>query len=130
MSAERSIAENVAPGTAGDENPANVGEPVLAFEPNVDDNLTYRLSGNDASSFMIGSSDGQISAKMKLDREAKSSHMVTVTATDPNGASASVGVTIKVTDVDEPPEIAGDDVTTDYREKRHGAGSAVHRRRP
>ena len=115
MSAERSITENVTPGTAGDENPANVGEPVLAFDPN-DDRLTYTLSGNDAGSFMIGSSDGQISAKMKLDREAKSSHMVTVTATDPNGARASVGVTIKVTDVDEQPEIAGDDVTTDYRE--------------
>ena len=104
MSAERSITENVTPGTAGDENPANVGEPVLAYDPN-DDTLTYTLSGNDAGSFMIGSSDGQISAKMKLDREAKSSHMVTVTATDPNGARASVGVTIKVTDVDEAPEI-------------------------
>ena len=115
MSAERSIAENVTPDTAGDPNPANVGMPVLAFDPN-GDTLTYRLSGNDAGSFDIDPATGQISAKMKLDREAKSSHMVTVTATDPNGASASVGVTIKVTNVDEAPEIAGDDVTTDYRE--------------
>ena len=60
--------------------------------------------------------DGQISAKMKLDREAKSSHMVTVTATDPDGADASIDVTITVTEVDEAPKIDGDDVTTDYRE--------------
>ena len=31
--------------------------------------------------------------------------MVTVTATDPNGLSASIDVTIKVTDVDEAPKI-------------------------
>ena len=115
MSAKRSIAENVTPDTTADQNPANVGMPVMADDPN-DDNLTYTLSGNDAGSFMIGSSDGQISAKMKLDKEAKSSHMVTVTATDPDGASASIDVTITVTNVDEAPEIAGDDVTTDYRE--------------
>ena len=48
---------------------------------------------------------GQISAKMKLDREAKSSHMVKVTATDPDGADASIDVTITVTDVDEAPVI-------------------------
>ena len=48
---------------------------------------------------------GQISANMKLDKEAKSSHMVTVTATDPDGASASIDVTIMVTDVDEAPMI-------------------------
>ena len=115
MSAKRSINENVAPDTTADPNPADVGMPVVADDPN-GDNLTYTLSGNDAGSFMIGSSDGQISAKMKLDKEAKSSHMVTVTATDPNGASASIGVTIKVNNVDEAPEIAGDAVTTDYRE--------------
>ena len=67
--------------------------------------MTYTLSGDDAGSFMIGSSTGQISAKMKLDREAKSSHMVTVTATDPNGLSASIGVTITVTNVDDAPVI-------------------------
>ena len=55
---------------------------------------------------MIGLSDGQISAKMKLDHEAKSTMMVTVKATDPNGLSDSVDVTIKVTGVDEAPMIA------------------------
>ena len=115
MSAKRSINENVAPNTAEDPDRANVGMPVVADDPN-DDNLTYTLNGTDAGSFDIDPADGQISANMKLDREAKSSHMVTVTATDPDGASASIDVTITVTNVDEAPEIAGDDVTTDYRE--------------
>ena len=44
---------------------------------------------------------------MKLDREAKSSHMVKVTATDPDGADASIDVTITVTNVDDAPMIAG-----------------------
>ena len=114
-SAKRSINENVTPDTDTTPNPANVGMPVLADDPNID-NLTYTLNGTDAGSFDIAPVTGQISANMKLDREAKSSHMVTVTATDPDGASASIDVTITVTEVDEAPEIAGDDVTTDYRE--------------
>ena len=114
MSAKRSIDENVEPNTAENPDRADVGMPVEADDPN-GDKLTYSLSGNDAGSFMIGLSDGQISAKMKLDREAKSSHMVKVTATDPDGADASIDVTITVNNVDEAPEIAGDDVT-DYRE--------------
>ena len=85
-------------------HPANVGMPVVADDPN-GDTLTYTLSGNDAGSFDIDPANGQISAKMKLDKEAKSSHMVTVTATDPNGASASIDVTITVTNVDEAPTI-------------------------
>ena len=36
--------------------------------------------------------------------------MVTVTATDPLGAFSSIPVTIEVTDVDEAPEISGDDM--------------------
>ena len=101
-SAKRSIDENVTP--TADPNPADVGMPVVADDPN-GDTLTYTLSGNDAGSFKIGPASGQISAKMKLDKEAKSSHMVTVTATDPNGANASIDVTISVTNVDEPPKI-------------------------
>ena len=118
----RTIAENVEPDTAVTPNPANVKDPVTttdspvtADDPN-EDNLTYSLSGNDAASFMIGLSDGQISAKMKLDHEAKSTMMVTVKATDPNGLSDSVDVTIKVTGVDEAPMIAGNDITKDYPE--------------
>ena len=40
-----------------------------------------------------------------------------MTATDPSLASATIDVTINVTDVNEPPEIAGeDDLTEEFRE--------------
>ena len=56
--------------------------------------LTYSLSGADAGSFTIMSDTGanalggQIQTKAKLDHEAKSTYMVTVTATDAGGFSA------------------------------------------
>ena len=48
--------------------------------------------------------------------------MVTVTATDPDGLSASIDVTIKVTDVNEAPDVTGD-ATKDYTE--NGTGSVA-----
>ena len=45
------------------------------------------------------------SAGTKLDYETRTTYMVTVTATDSFGESASIDVTIMVTDVDEAPEI-------------------------
>ena len=42
-----------------------------------------------------------------LDYETKTSYMVTVIATDSFGATASIDVTITVTDVNEGPEITG-----------------------
>ena len=51
-----------------------------------------------------------------MNREAKSSYMMTVTATDRYGASDSVDVTIMVRNVDEAPEIEGDDIRKDYEE--------------
>ena len=136
MSAKRSINENVAPDTTTPaDNPANVGEPVEADDPN-DDKLTYTLSGNDAGSFDIDAASGQISANMKLDKEAKSSHMVTVTATDPDSLSASIDVTITVNNLDEAPEIVMGGLaisgpsSLSYAEKRHGRGGHVHGRRP
>ena len=46
-----------------------------------------------------------VKAGTKLNYETKPTYMVTVTATDPGGLSASIDVTIKVTNVDEAPEI-------------------------
>ena len=43
--------------------------------------------------------------KAPLNREEKDTHMVTVTATDPSGLSATVNVTIKITNMPEPPVI-------------------------
>ena len=63
--------------------------------------MPYTLGGPDASSFDIGLTSGQITvgAGTKLDYEKKTSHMVTVIATDSFGATASIDVTITVTDV-------------------------------
>ena len=63
--------------------------------------MTYSLSGRDVASFAIVASSGQLQTKAALDYETKSSYTVTVRATDPANASATVAVTINVTDVDE-----------------------------
>ena len=65
------------------------------------DALTYALSGTDAASFDIGSATGQLMTKAALDYEAKASYEVTVTATDPEGASDMITVTITVTNEEE-----------------------------
>ena len=67
--------------------------------------LTYTLGGPDADSFTINRGTAQISTKVALDTETKDTYTVTVTATDPSGLQATITVTIKVTGVDEAPEI-------------------------
>ncbi len=104
-----------------------VGAPVAATDTKAagtPEALQYSLSGTDAGSFTISSasgSEGQITvgSGTKLDYEGKRTYMVTVTATDPLGASSSIPVTIEVTNVDETPEISGDD-TISYPEKGTG----------
>jgi hypothetical protein len=88
--ATRSVAENTAAGM-------NVGAPVMATDDD-NDTLSYMLSGDDAMYFTIDRM-GQImvGADAMLDYETKMSYMVTVTAntaTDPDGASDSIMVTI------------------------------------
>ncbi|MCY4575562.1 MAG: cadherin domain-containing protein [Chloroflexi bacterium] len=113
---ERSVPENYATGDSyGD--PAvshpNIGAPVAAEVDNTlapdgtatADTLTYSLGGTDAASFNIVRASGQLEAKSALDKEMKDTYTVTVTATDPGGLSATVNVTITVTNVDEPPTI-------------------------
>ena len=91
----RSVAENTASNT-------DVGIPVSASD---DDGhtLTYSLSGTDAGSFRIGRISGQIRTFASLNFETKDSYAVTVTADDGNGGTASIDVTINVTDVNEAP---------------------------
>ena len=93
----------------------NVGVVVTA-ENNT--NGSYSLSGTDASTFRIHPGTGQITApsETELNHETKATYTVIVTATNPAGASSRVTVTINVTDVDEMPEITGDD-PEDYPEK-------------
>ena len=123
----RSVPENYASGDSYGDPPVEypaVGAVVTATDAN-DDTLTYTLVGADAGSFNIDQVTGQISVKTgtELDFEPKATYMVTVTATDPDGLSDSVDVTIKLTNVDEGPVIAGDDVSRDYRE--NGTGSVA-----
>ncbi len=86
---EREVAEN--------EKGASVGDPVAGIDT---DPLKHALSGDDAASFNIDDS-GQITTKVKLDYETKSSYTVTVTATDPSLSSQSIVVNITVIDVDD-----------------------------
>ena len=78
-----------------------IGAPVAATDANIGDTLTYTLGGTDAASFGINASTGQLSTSAALDYETKSTYSVEVTATDPDGLSDTIDVTINVTDVDE-----------------------------
>ena len=92
-SATRSVAENAEIG-------ANIGTPVIATDADTD-TLTYTLGGDDAASFSIVDSSGQLQTKAELDFEGTPSYTVTVTATDPSNASDSITVTITVDNLDE-----------------------------
>ena len=102
----------------------NVDAVVTATDPN-GDTMTYSLGGTDMGLFSIDEMSGQITVKdaTKLDRESKATYRVTVIATDPGNLRDSVDVTIKLTDKDEGPTIAGDDVSRDYPE--NGTGSVA-----
>ena len=93
--AARSVAEN----TAAEQD---IGAAVSATDAD-DDTLTYTLEGTDAASFDIVSGTGQIQTKAALDYETKSSYSVTVKADDGQGGSATIAVTISITDVLEAP---------------------------
>ena len=97
------------------DNPSTTNDPVNATDT-AGETLTYTLSGTDSASFDIDRGTGQLKTKAALDYETKKSYMVTVTATDPDGLSASIDVTITVTNVDEAPDIAGEDIAEDFRE--------------
>ena len=91
---------------------------VMATDPNGDfrHTLTYTLGGTRrgllSKSGEAERPDRPLATDTKLDYERKTSYMVTVMATDPSLASATIDVTIMVTDVNEAPVIAGDDDLT------------------
>ena len=98
----RSVAENTAAS-------ANIGAPVGATDAD-NDALTYTLGGDDAASFTIVPSTGQLQTLAALNFEGKNSYSVTVSASDRKDATgnadtaidATIDVTISVTNVDEP----------------------------
>ena len=91
-----SVVENTV--AAGDP----IGSPVSAVDPDLE-TVTHTLEGPDATSFTIDAGNGQIRATAALDHEERSRYSVTVKATDTRGGSATVGVTITVINVIEPP---------------------------
>ena len=97
-SATRTIAENTASGV-------NIGSPVSATDAN-NDTLTYSLSGTDAASFDIDTTNGQLQTQAALDYETKSSYTVTVTVSD-GDLTDTITVTVNITDIDELPTDAG-----------------------
>ena len=98
----RTIVENT---TAG----RNIGTPVSATDPDAGDTtLTYTLGGDDAASFGIVATSGQLQTKAALDHETKPRYSVTVTASDSSNVSDTIPVTIIVTDENDPPEFPSD----------------------
>ena len=71
-------------------------------------------------------------AGTKLDYESsKKTYMVTVTATDPSQATATIEVTIMVMDVNEAPEFTTEgDFTEAFRGKQHGGHRGLQRAGP
>ena len=95
-STTRSVAENTAAST-------NIGTAIAATDADSGDTLEYTLGGTDMASFAIVSTSGQLQTRAALDFETKSSYAVTVSVSDGNGGTDSIGVTITVTDVNEQP---------------------------
>ena len=94
--AERSVDENTAAGMA-------IGEPITATDEDAEDTLTYSLDEMGEMYFDIDSATGQLMTEAALDYEMTTSYDVTVTATDSGELTATIMVTIMVTDVDETP---------------------------
>ena len=107
---ERSVEENTVSGMS-------IGEAVAATDE--DTNLTYALGGPDAASFDIVRTSGQLQTKAELDKETKDTYTVTVTAADSLSVSSTITVTIKVTNVDEMPNLEGE-VPEEYAENGKG----------
>ena len=109
----RSVFENTPDGR-------DIGAPVEATDDDPLDTLTYSLDSASLAFFDIDEGSGQLRTKAALDREARSSYPVRVTATDSSGASATITVTIAVENVDEDPVLSGDAVVS-YAEGGSGA---------
>ena len=129
-SATRTVEENTKALAGSDDDDAsdatdvaddNVGSPVMAEDPDPNaDPLIYTLRGADAGLFRVRDT-GQIevAAGTALDYETKNTYMVTLNAEDSFGDSASIPVTIMVTDMDEVPGVTGE-ATIEYSENGMG----------
>ena len=114
-----------------------MGDPVVATDSD-DQNLTYKLGGRDAALFTIDTTDdaadativetpGQIRVGKGTDLdydEGRRTYSVTVIATDPSDASATITVTIEVAPKNEAPMLTRRDVgVSGPRSVRHPENS-------
>ena len=81
-SAERSIGQGTAAGRA-------IGAPVRAADPDVEDILSYSLSGPDADDFSIDPSTGQLRTKAVLDFDSAGTNSYDVTVSVHDGFAAN-----------------------------------------
>ena len=95
----RAVAEHTAAGE-------DIGEPVMATDPDAGDVVTYALGGRDAVSFDLVRSTGQLQTELALDYELQAAYEVTITASDDRGGTTTITVTIQVGDVADTPEFA------------------------
>ncbi len=114
-STTRSVAENVAEGTA-------IGAPVAATDDD-EDPLSYSIIGADASSFAVDGESGQLRVRAALDHEARDSYRLRVDVSDGKDGADSIRVDITVTNVDEAPVLTGDSAI-EYAEEGTGAVAA------
>ena len=110
-----------------------IGDPVMAMDADRGDTLSYELGGADAASFAIDSDTGQLMTSAALDYETKMEYMVTVTATDSEGETDMIYVTIMVTnvgldnayDMDDSGDISRDEVIMAIDDFLFGDGSVT-----
>ena len=101
-SADRNVDENTEAGE-------NIGDPVTATDEDAGDTLTYSLDEMGDMSFDIDPATGQLMTEAALDYESgTTSYSVTVTATDSDGLTDTIAVTIAVNDVAETPVFDAD----------------------
>ena len=78
---------------------ANIGTALVATDPN-NDTLTYTVEGDDAANFDVDA-NGQMTATVSLDHEAKGSHSFTAKVSDPAGGNDEITVNVTVNNVEE-----------------------------
>ena len=101
--ATRSVPETV--GGAAVTVASHIGDAVTATDTDAGDTLEYSVAGADAATFTIVSTSGQLRTRAgeTYDYETDPSYAVTVRVEDGHGGSATIAVTINVTDQVEAP---------------------------
>ncbi len=113
----RSIAENTV-------SSSNIGTAVAATDED-NDTLAYTLGGTDAASFSLVGTSGQLQTNAALNYEVKSSYSVTISVTDNNGGTATINVTINVTDANDAPIFTEGNTATRSVAENTGSGQNI-----